>query len=108
LAQALSFLDQRPITLARELTKQFEEIATLAAADLPQWLHAQPHRTKGEFVVVLHPIPPVAESGKNDRILALLLAELPLKTAVKLAAEITGEGKNGLYERALVLKVGEK
>jgi 16S rRNA (cytidine1402-2'-O)-methyltransferase len=33
-----------------------------------------------------------------------LLAELPLKTAVKLAADISGEARNALYERALVLK----
>jgi 16S rRNA (cytidine1402-2'-O)-methyltransferase len=36
--------------------------------------------------------------------LQLLMQELPLKTAVKLAAELTGESKNNLYERALVLK----
>jgi 16S rRNA (cytidine1402-2'-O)-methyltransferase len=38
------------------------------------------------------------------RVLQLLLPELPLKTAVKLAAEISGESKNGLYEKALALK----
>jgi 16S rRNA (cytidine1402-2'-O)-methyltransferase len=32
------------------------------------------------------------------------LPELPLKTAVKLAAEITGESKNALYDQALALK----
>ena len=34
----------------------------------------------------------------------LLLKELPLKGAVKLAAEITGVSKNELYEVALRLK----
>jgi 16S rRNA (cytidine1402-2'-O)-methyltransferase len=38
------------------------------------------------------------------RVLALLLKELPLKSAVKLAAEITGAPRNGLYEAALSLK----
>ena len=38
------------------------------------------------------------------RVLQLLLPELPLKTAVKLAAEITGESKNTLYDTALGLK----
>jgi 16S rRNA (cytidine1402-2'-O)-methyltransferase len=37
-------------------------------------------------------------------VLKLLLAELPLKTAVKLTAEITGEARNSLYELALKLK----
>ena len=36
--------------------------------------------------------------------LALLLAELPLKTAVKLAAEITGAPRNELYDAALRMK----
>ena len=38
------------------------------------------------------------------RILRLLLADLPLKQAVKLATEITGVKKNILYEYALKLK----
>jgi 16S rRNA (cytidine1402-2'-O)-methyltransferase len=36
--------------------------------------------------------------------LKLLLAELPTKTAVKLAADISGEPRNALYELALQLK----
>jgi 16S rRNA (cytidine1402-2'-O)-methyltransferase len=47
----------------------------------------------------------VAETaGEGLRVLQLLLPELPLKTAVKLAAEITGESKNVLYDQALALK----
>ena len=42
--------------------------------------------------------------GDDQRVLKLLLAELPLKTAVKLAAEITGSSKNTLYDAALALK----
>jgi len=40
----------------------------------------------------------------SPRVLQLLLDELPLKQAVKLAAEITGTRKNSLYQRALELK----
>jgi 16S rRNA (cytidine1402-2'-O)-methyltransferase len=40
----------------------------------------------------------------SPRVLELLLDELPLKLAVKLAAEITGARKNALYQRALELK----
>jgi len=106
LATALAVLGARQVTVGRELTKQFEELATLAAQDVPAWLAAQPQRLKGEFVVVLHPIEPVQDAQASDRVLALLLAELPLKTAVKLAADITGEAKNALYTRALALKPG--
>jgi 16S rRNA (cytidine1402-2'-O)-methyltransferase len=90
--------------VGRELTKQFEEIATVAAQDLPQWLAADANRQRGEFALVLHPSPPTLAAGPDTRVLTLLLAELPLKTAVKLAAEITGESRNALYELALALK----
>lgn len=104
LAQALAQLGQRPVTLAREITKQFEDIATMPASELAAWLQASPQRVKGEFAVVLHPVARQQESGEAERVLQLLLAELPTKSAVKLAAEITGAGRNTLYERALELK----
>ena len=54
--------------------------------------------------MVVHAPEAPLETKQDDRILRLLLAELPLKTAVKLAAEISGEARNALYERALALK----
>lgn len=104
LARALAVLGTRPVTLAREITKQYEEIATVACADLPTWLAADPQRLRGEFVVVLHAVPEVEHAGDGLRVLGLLLQELPVKTAVKLAAEITGEPRNTLYEAALRLR----
>ncbi len=105
LAAALGTLGERQLTVGRELTKQFEEIDTLAAQDFSAWLSAKPQRLKGEFALVLHARAEVSTAGQDhDRVLRVLLAELPLKTAVKLAAELTGEGRNALYERALVLK----
>ena len=106
LAQALSVLGERRVTLGRELTKQFEQIETLAAQDLPAWLAEKPDRQRGEFVLVLHDAPVAASAGEGLRVLQVLLPELPLKTAVKLAAEITGESKNALYDQALALKNG--
>jgi 16S rRNA (cytidine1402-2'-O)-methyltransferase len=44
------------------------------------------------------------DSAAQQRLLRLLLAELPLKTAVRLAAEISGAPRNTLYEAALALK----
>ncbi len=104
LALALSVLGSRPITVGRELTKQFEQLHTLAAVDLPDWLAQKPERQRGEFVLVLHDTPVSDATGQGLRVLQLLLPELPLKTAVKLAAEISGESKNVLYEQALALK----
>ena len=97
----------RPTTLCRELTKQFETIVTMPARDLPAWLGADPNRGRGEFVVVLHALArddADAEAGANDAVLRPLLAALPLKQAVALAAEITGAPRNPLYARALALK----
>ncbi len=104
LALALSVLGARRVTVGRELTKQFEQIDTLAASELPAWFAAKPERQRGEFVLVIHDTPSVAAVGDGLRVLQLLLPELPLKTAVKLAAEISGESKNTLYDQALQLK----
>lgn len=107
LAQALSVLGERPVTVGRELTKQFEHIETVMAQNLSAWLADKPERQRGEFVLVLHDAPVAAAQGEGVRVLQLLLPELPLKTAVRLAAEITGESKNQLYDQALDLKKNE-
>ena len=104
LALALAVLGQRRVTLGRELTKQFEQIETLPAQDLSAWLAEKPERLRGEFVLVLHDAPVDDATGEGLRVLQLLLPELPLKTAVKLAAVISGESKNTLYDLALALK----
>ncbi len=103
-AKALGVLGDRNLTIGRELTKQFEEIATFAAAQFSEWLQQDSNRLRGEFVLALHPLAVVAENEDAPRVLKLLLAELPLKTAVKLASDITGAPRNALYEAALRLK----
>ncbi len=103
-AKALGVLGDRKITIGRELTKQFEEIATFATHEFTAWLQQDSNRLRGEFVLVLHPLVTAAENEDAPRVLKLLLAELPLKTAVKLASDITGAARNALYEAALRLK----
>jgi len=106
LAKSLAVLGVRTVTVGRELTKQFEEVATLACGELPAWLAADAQRTRGEFALVLHAAPQAPQADDGMRVLALLLKELPVKTAVKLAAEITGGSRNELYEAALKIKEG--
>ncbi len=106
LALALASLGARRLTVARELTKQYEQITHLAATDFPAWLGADANRSRGEFVLVIHPDTTPAQTGDELRVLQLLLDELPLKTAVKLAVAITGAPKNQLYEAALDLRKG--
>ena len=101
----------RRVTLCREMTKQFETVVTLAASELPAWLSADPHRERGEFVLVLHALPATAHEEQtdtaNDSVLLALMAELPLKQAVSLAATLTSAPRNSLYARALQLKQGQ-
>lgn len=105
LARALAVLGERHVTVGRELTKQFEEIATVPASALPDWFAADRDRTRGEFALVLHPMAVAGDDGaEGERVLRLLLAELPVKTAVRLAAEISGAPRNALYETALRIR----
>ena len=101
----------RRITLCRELTKQFETVETLRAAKLPAWLAADANRSRGEFVLVLHALEPIAideAAATTERLLATLLRELPLKQAVSLAAELSGAPRNALYKRALELRDSQR
>lgn len=105
LATALAALGERPLTVGRELTKQFEQIATMPASAFAAWLAQDKHRCIGEFALAIHPQAATQEAaGEGERVLKLLLPELPTKTAVKLAADITGEPRNALYEMALRIK----
>jgi 16S rRNA (cytidine1402-2'-O)-methyltransferase len=105
-AELAAAAPQRRVTLARELTKQFETVVTEAAAELPGWLAADGDRQRGEFVLVLHALPaaPAAAGAlapATVQTLRLLLRELPLKQAVALAADITGAPRKALYPFAL-------
>jgi 16S rRNA (cytidine1402-2'-O)-methyltransferase len=112
LAKDLATLGDRRLTVGRELTKQFEEVAPMPASDFPAWLQASAHRTRGEFVLLVHPQDAAdVEDGlpaESLRVLDLLLAELPMKSAVRLCAEISGQARNALYEAALARKKSGK
>lgn len=98
---------ERRITFSRELTKTFETIYSCNLADAAAWLEADTNQQRGEFVLLVEAaaVKETEEiSEATIRVLKLLLADLPLKQAVKLAAEITKEKKNDLYEFALTLK----
>ena len=106
-AELAALAPQRTITLCRELTKQFETVHTLPAAELPAWLAADANRRRGEFVLVLHAPAIVASDDATalpapaQRTLRVLLRDLPLKQAVSLAAELSGAPRNALYQAAL-------
>jgi 16S rRNA (cytidine1402-2'-O)-methyltransferase len=99
------FGDERPALLARELTKTFETLKGMPLAELAAWVAADSNQQRGECVVLVAgwqaPEGEEAVSSEAMRVLDLLLAEMPLKRASALAAEITGVRKNLLYQVAL-------
>lgn len=105
-ALAAAFEPTRQVVFARELTKLFEEIHRCPLSEAVAWLNADAHREKGEYVVLVEGVAEAedAQDAEAERILALLVAELPLKQAAALTAQITGRKKNALYERALQMK----
>ncbi len=96
----------RQIVFGRELTKLFEEIHRCPLDQALAWVKADAHREKGEYVLMLSGAAAALDRDRieADRVLTILMAQCPLKQAAAMAAQITGQKKNALYERALQLK----
>jgi 16S rRNA (cytidine1402-2'-O)-methyltransferase len=109
-ALAAGFGAEREVVVARELTKQFESIHRCRLGEAPAWLAADADRSRGEFVVIVDA--PVAAprtdqvDAAHDRTLAVLLSELPLAQAVRIAVALTGAPRKRLYARALAHSAG--
>ena len=99
------FGSERQALLARELTKTFETLQGMPLEQLCEWVAADANQQRGECVVLVAgwqaPEDEAAVSVEALRVLDLLLAEMPLKRAAALAAQITGVRKNLLYQAAL-------
>jgi 16S rRNA (cytidine1402-2'-O)-methyltransferase len=101
------FGPEREAVLARELTKQFETVRSGTLTELSEWVNRDPHQQLGEFVILIHGVPRAEREAVDEdaeRVLKILLEELPVSQATALAAKITGLKKNRLYEYALNLK----
>ncbi|AGI22996.1 16S rRNA (cytidine(1402)-2'-O)-methyltransferase [Pseudomonas sp. MT3] len=102
---AAIFGNERPAVLARELTKTFETLKGLPLGELREFVAGDSNQQRGECVLLVagRPAPEGDEAvdAQTLRVLDLLLAELPVKRAAALAAEITGVRKNQLYQIAL-------
>lgn len=98
------FGSDRVAVLARELTKTFETIKQCSLAELVNWVASDANQQRGECVLLISPWKAPEEESINQeslRVLKVLLNELPVKQAAALAAEITGERKNKLYQYAI-------
>jgi 16S rRNA (cytidine1402-2'-O)-methyltransferase len=99
---------EREATVARELTKQFETVRGGTLGELAAWVARHDEQQLGEFVLLVHGAPRAQEateaSVEAERVLRVLLEQLPVSQAAELAARITGAPKNNLYKRALTLR----
>lgn len=98
---------ERKVVIARELTKTFETVHGDTLENLISWVESDENQKKGEFVVLVRGADVREETSvdaESERILLILLKDLPVKQAAALAASITGLKKNALYQFALKLK----
>ena len=101
------FGDARRMTIAREITKTFETFHHCLLGEAKNWLMSDPNQQRGEFVLLIEASEDTDDNiaeVEAERVLRLLLADLPLKQAVTLAVEITRAKKNWVYELALSIK----
>ncbi len=95
------FGPDRLAVLARELTKTFETIRRAPLGELLEFVRADSDQQRGEVVLLVEGAPAPAADGLDDearRIAGILAAELPVKQAAALAAQISGAKKNQIYE----------
>ncbi len=105
---AASFGAERHAVMGRELTKQFETLHAAPLAELCAWVEADKDQQRGEMVVLVAGAPPHDRGWEEaQRVLRILLAELPVRQAAALAAQISGQKKNLLYDWALKLAQGQ-
>ena len=103
------FGDDRIVVLLRELTKLFETVKRAPAGELRDWVAQNPEQQKGECVVIVAGARNADDdSGRVsieiDTLLLALIEKMSIKDAAQLAAELTGQSKNQLYDRALKLR----
>jgi len=98
--------DTRPAVVARELTKRHETVYRGTLGSLARSCATDPDMTRGEVVIVVqgNDVQGAQEAVDADRLLRILLGELPAAQAARLAARITGRARRELYDRALELR----
>ena len=112
---AAVFGAERNAAVAREITKLHETTYRGSLRELLERAAGDADFERGEIVILIAGAPqaPAGEEGGADghggaldRVLRILLAELPLRQAAHLAAQITEARGNEAYKRALQLKGG--
>ena len=101
------FGGEREMCLARELTKKFETVIRAPIADVQQALDADPQQQRGEFVLIVAGAPEAAvmtaDQAELATMLTTLMKHMPLKTAAKVASELSGVPKKQVYELGVTI-----
>lgn len=109
LAEALQAVlePERTLVIGRELTKRFEQIVRLPLAELPAWLAADSNHRRGEFALLVF-APPARDEQADEaarqasalglQAMQILAEALPPRQAAKLAARISGDPADLLYQ----------
>jgi len=95
---------QRPATIARELTKRFETSYSATLAELATRAQRDSDMSRGEIVIVVAGAAAAASDAlalNSEQVLRALLVDLPPSQAAKIAARLTGEKRAQLYEKAM-------
>ena len=100
------FGGHRQAVMARELTKTFETLHKAALSELLAWVEQDSNQQKGEIVILLEGAQQQGDEEQVllNRLMPVLVEELPVKQAARIAARVTGLNKNELYRHALALK----
>jgi len=100
------FGQERRACLARELTKLHETINTKPLAELLDWVSNDANQQRGECVLLVEGAKQQQDASEVDvnRVLSLLLKELPVKKAAAMTSSLLGISKNNAYDMALKLQ----
>ena len=98
------FGGERTVSIARELTKVFEEIKKDTLTELIEQVHSGELAQKGEFVIMVQGVKQVRSRYDIEQLLELLLAELAPKKAVHIANQLTGAKKKDLYPLTIKIR----
>lgn len=106
LTAAKEVFGNREMSVAREISKVYEECQTASAEDLIEFYTQNP--PKGEMVFMVSPATEEEKEEINvEELLRAKLQTTSLKTAVKEIVKIYGLNKNEVYEQALRIKNAE-
>ncbi len=101
----------REVVIAREISKTFETIKSATVSELIDWVASDSNQERGEIVLLVHGADIekdlVEVSPEAERVMSILLKELPIKQASNIAAQLTHVKKKVLYQWAVQMRNDE-